>query len=176
MASFTSVTPSALAFDRCTACSAAVVATYESEGVDFVEKACRSPQILEEVSGLEELRRCGIVRASWYTRRPRRRASSFGPRKRFNKSVRPRGKGTNRVARSLRFIITIGCGSARSLEALYIPSQYSPPPTGRNTATSDDDAGPTDLVDSPLLPCFERCCYGPTRVLSAFQPRVSSAE
>lgn len=51
------MTPSAMAFERCTACSAAVVAAHESEGWDFVEKACRSPQILEEVSGLEELRR-----------------------------------------------------------------------------------------------------------------------
>lgn len=59
IASFTSVTPSAIAFDRCTACSAAVVEAHKAEGVSFVEKACRSPQILEEVSGLEEMRRYG---------------------------------------------------------------------------------------------------------------------
>lgn len=57
IASFTTVTPSALAFDRCTACSAAVVDAHKSQGWEFVEKACLSPQFLEEVSGLEELRR-----------------------------------------------------------------------------------------------------------------------
>ncbi|CAM9880356.1 unnamed protein product, partial [Pylaiella littoralis] len=57
IASFTTVTPSALAFDRCTACSAPVVAAHESRGWEFVEKACNSPQVLEEVSGLEEMRK-----------------------------------------------------------------------------------------------------------------------
>ncbi|CAM9390652.1 unnamed protein product [Laminaria digitata] len=57
IASFTTVTPSALAFDRCTACSAPVVAAHRSDGWEFVEKACQSPQVLEEVSGLEELRK-----------------------------------------------------------------------------------------------------------------------
>ncbi|CAN0108302.1 unnamed protein product [Hapterophycus canaliculatus] len=57
IASFTTVTPSATAFDRCTACSAPVVAAHRSQGWDFVKKACLSPQILEEVSGLEEMRK-----------------------------------------------------------------------------------------------------------------------
>lgn len=56
IASFTTVTPSALAFDRCTACSAPVVAAHRTQGFAFVEKACLSPQVLEEVSGLEEMR------------------------------------------------------------------------------------------------------------------------
>lgn len=56
IASFTTVTPSALAFDRCTACSAPVVAAHRTQGWAFVEKACLSPQVLEEVSGLEEMR------------------------------------------------------------------------------------------------------------------------
>lgn len=50
------MTPSALAFDRCTACSAPIVAAHRAQGWGFVEKACLSPQVLEEVSGLEEMR------------------------------------------------------------------------------------------------------------------------
>ncbi|CBJ30234.1 Autophagy-related protein 7 [Ectocarpus siliculosus] len=57
IASFTTVTPSALAFDRCTACSKPVVAAHRSQGWGFVERACQSPSVLEEVSGLEEMRK-----------------------------------------------------------------------------------------------------------------------
>ncbi|CAM9183473.1 unnamed protein product [Discosporangium mesarthrocarpum] len=65
LGSFTTVTPSALAFDRCTACSAAVVEAYAREGWSFVRHVCGSPQHLEEVSGLQDMRRwVGVPRAS----------------------------------------------------------------------------------------------------------------
>jgi ubiquitin-like modifier-activating enzyme ATG7 len=42
-------------FDRCTACSYKILKEYEDRGEDFVVDAIREPEMLERISGLEEL-------------------------------------------------------------------------------------------------------------------------
>ncbi|CAM9460841.1 unnamed protein product [Choristocarpus tenellus] len=54
---FSTVTPSALAFDQCTACSSAVVNAHIQGGWSFIRRVCTCPRLLEEISGLDELHR-----------------------------------------------------------------------------------------------------------------------
>ncbi|WFD32554.1 Autophagy protein 7 [Malassezia sp. CBS 17886] len=54
---FSTMTLSSTAFDRCTACSSAVLDAYEQDGADVVFAACEDPEFLERISALDELKR-----------------------------------------------------------------------------------------------------------------------
>ena len=43
------------AYDRCTACSQAVIQEYRKRGFDFVRQALENPSYLEEITGLKQL-------------------------------------------------------------------------------------------------------------------------
>lgn len=45
------------AFDKCTACSDRIVDTYKRDGTEFVVKVLKEPKLLEEVSGLTEMKK-----------------------------------------------------------------------------------------------------------------------
>ena len=53
----TSVLPTGGMFPQCSACGAGVLAAFRGAGFEFVERVCKEPEVLDEVSGLRELRR-----------------------------------------------------------------------------------------------------------------------
>jgi ubiquitin-like modifier-activating enzyme ATG7 len=45
------------AFDRCTACSKSVLLEYLRSGFEFVKRVCNEPNMLEELTGLHQLKK-----------------------------------------------------------------------------------------------------------------------
>ena len=55
LATFQNVVTRGKAYDSCSACSAKVLAAYESDGWDFVKRALNDRYYVEEISGLAEV-------------------------------------------------------------------------------------------------------------------------
>lgn len=53
---FGTVLPKTCAFHQCTACSPKIIHEYEEHGFDFLTRVCASPAVLEQVTGLDQLR------------------------------------------------------------------------------------------------------------------------
>ena len=57
LSSFSTMVLNGSGYDKCTACSTSILSAYEKDGTCFLLKALRTPSLLEEISGLKEMKK-----------------------------------------------------------------------------------------------------------------------